>query len=370
MRKTWSLLMAFCLVAVAAGCEGPVGPQGPAGSAGAAGPAGPAGPAGANGKDANASCTQCHVGDEALYAKQLQYQNSQHYNGTNYTNRNSGICSLCHTSQGFRDRVENGNVVGLTVNDPAPQNCRTCHKIHTTYTSADYARTVTKPVALWANPGTTVDFGAHAGNLCATCHQSRPFSPMPVIGGDPVVVTSSRFGAHYSPVAQVLGGVGAYAFSGSANITGGPFTHGDPAYNPKSCATCHMATAIGRGLDIQAGGHTWKMSYEYNGSETDNVAGCNSTGCHKTVEDFDHWSVRAEIDQLMNDLADELVRIGIKTADSEVTHPRNKTGTWPADVAAAFLNLQIFAEDKSHGLHNPPYVRNVLKNSIAVMKTY
>jgi hypothetical protein len=297
----------------------------------------------------------------------MQYRNSLHYLGGQYLRRTSTTCSACHTSQGFLDRIATGSMVASAeIIDPAPQNCRTCHQIHKTYTGADYALTSTAPVALWATPGVTVDIGAQSGNLCVQCHQGRP-TTLPELGSEPFAFNRNNF--HHSPVGQVLGGVGAFEFSGSASIAGGSFTHGDPEYNPGSCATCHMATATGRGLDMQSGGHTWKMSYEYNGSEYDNVTGCNSTGCHKTVEDFEHWGVQEEVADLMADLSAELFRLGIKTsADPESVSSR--AGTFPADVAAAMMNFQMFQEDKSHGIHNPPYVRNVLKNSIQKMKTY
>ena len=356
------MLTAALLVAVAAGCEGPTGPAGPAGTAGAAGPAGPAGPAGANGKDANATCTQCHAGDVKLYAKQIQYATSGHATMPDFE-RNGTSCAICHTHQGFLERLPtNAYETAEPVSDPAPQNCRTCHQIHSTYTSADYKLTATTAFPLYQGDE-TIDLGARAGNLCARCHQARKISPLPVIGGDPVKVTSSRYGTHHSPVAQVIAGTGLFEFSGSADIAGGPFTHGDPEYNPGVCAGCHMAEAFG----AQSGGHTLWMSYEYHGSEVENVAGCNAVGCHKTVEDFDHWNVRPEIKGLLKELDAELTRLGIRKGGDDYYAV---AGTYPADVAAAFLNWQIISEDKSGGLHNPPYARNVLKNSLAKMKTY
>jgi hypothetical protein len=362
MRRSWSLLTAALLVAVAAGCEGPVGPQGPAGTAGAAGPAGPAGSAGAAGKDANATCTQCHAGDVKLYAKQIQYATSGHATLPDFE-RNDAGCAICHTHQGFLERLPtNAYTAAAKVDDPAPPNCRTCHKIHTTYTSADYALTATSAFPLYQG-GETIDLGGQAGNLCARCHQARTISPLPVMGGADVKVTSSRYGTHHSPVAQIVAGTGLFEFSGSATITGGSFTHGDPEYNAGVCAGCHMAEAFG----TQSGGHSLWMAYEYHGSEVENVAGCNATGCHKTVEDFDHWNVRPEIKQLLKDLDTELTRLGIRKGGNDFYAV---AGTYPADVAAAFINWQTISEDKSGGLHNPPYVRNVLKNSLQKMKTY
>jgi len=361
-RHRW-LLTAVLLSGVAvAACEGPIGPTGPAGPAGAAGATGAVGPAGKDGKDAAQTCTQCHTGDVALYAKQLQYETSAHRLGGTFE-RNSTSCAVCHTSQGFVERIATGaTVTAATIDNPAPINCRTCHQIHTTYTAADYALRATAPVKLWAS-NATVDFGPEAGNLCAQCHQGRPVSPAPSVGGADVKITSSRYGFHNSPVAQVLGGVGAFEFSGPASVTKGPFTHGDKEYNPGGCATCHMATAVG----VETGGHTWRVHDEEETASSQNVSGCNQAGCHKTVESFDHWGVQSEIEGLLDDLRDELVRLKIKDpGDNLYAVP----GTYKADIAAAFLNFQLFSSDHSGGLHNPPYVRSVLTNSIAKMKTY
>ncbi|NJD18181.1 MAG: hypothetical protein FIA95_02720 [Gemmatimonadetes bacterium] len=190
---------------------------------------------------------------------------------------------------------------------------------------------------------------------------------MPALGGPNVTVTSSRYGTHHGPVAQILGGVGLFAFSGSSTITGGPHVHGDKAFNPDACGTCHMAAVQG---GAEGGGHTWRMEYELEGTVSQNVVGCNGTGCHRTVESFNHWSVGPEIDALLAQLRTELIRIGIKTPTTDPSDIYAKPGTYPGDVAAAMINYQTITEDKSHGIHNPPYVRNVLKNTIAKMKTY
>ena len=38
---------------------------------------------------------------------------------------------------------------------------------------------------------------------------------MPAVGGPDVTVTSSRYGGHHSPVANILGGKGLFIFAGS-----------------------------------------------------------------------------------------------------------------------------------------------------------
>ena len=47
----------------------------------------------------------------------------------------------------------------------------------------------------------------------------------------------------------------------------------------------------------------------------------------------------------------------------------SKSGTFSGDVAAAFVNWQLISEDKSEGIHNPPYVTKILQNTIEKMNT-
>lgn len=354
MRRRVPVLACGALLALTlAACEGPTGPTGSAGSQGPAGPAGPAGPTGPAGQDANENCTQCHTNNSELLARQIQYQASAHYVNGNFE-RNGASCARCHTNEGFLELVETGTVAA-DVNNPSPPNCRTCHQIHTTYTDTDYALTTTSPVELMFPAGETVDLGPK-GNLCGTCHQARDVSPVPVIGGDDVTITASRYGVHYSPVANIMGGTGLFEFSGSAPVTGGAMAHGR---TDVGCPTCHMATAYGK----QSGGHTLKMAYDYHGSMVDNVAGCLE--CHSAaLEDFSFLGTQATVQAKLDELETLLQAKGILSPGG---HYANK-GTYSADVTAAFLNWFTVLEDKSMGIHNPRYVINVLTNTIETIK--
>jgi hypothetical protein len=289
-----------------------------------------------------------------MYEKQAQYEQSTHLLGGHWE-RNSASCAACHTHQGFIERIATGAMAPASdIATPLPIDCRTCHQIHTTYTDADYALTATAPVTLFntdyeTGDPITVDFGAAAGNLCAQCHQGRPLTArvadgvLPVINGGDVEVTSSRFGLHHGPQAQVVGGVGAYEFPGSRTISGGPNSHGDPASNERMCATCHMAESSS-GLE------------------------CNT--CHNDFEDFTEFgNVPEQIEGLLVQIEQILVDAGFKREMTpgytyDELSVRVNTGVWSANLVAAMLNWQMFAEDRSLGLHNPPYARAVLTNTL------
>lgn len=358
-RSTVLFATALFLLPALTACEGPTGPAGTSGVAGSTGPAGPVGPAGQN---ANENCTQCHTNNTELFAKQVQYGASIHRIGGNFERGNSASCASCHAHEGFADRVAHGmaDESSIAPENPSPINCRTCHQIHTTYTSADYALTTTAPVTLMFGGGT---FDQGDANLCASCHQGRPVTGAPVLGGPDVTITSSRYGVHHGPQSLVLSAQGAYEFTGSKVVPSNPNTHGKSSTNPDGCVSCHMAAAYG----AQAGGHTWNMAYDYHGAERGNYAGCNTSGCHAgDISTFDYEDVQTEVEELLADLAVELKRVGVMRAGDTYA----ATGKFKADLAAAYINWQMFEEDRSLGVHSPRYVVSVLTNTIEKMKTY
>ena len=148
---------------------------------------------------------------------------------------------------------------------------------------------------------TTYDRGI--SNLCANCHHGRTLSPPISADPDTTTLTSNRWGPHHGTQADILLGSGAYVFSGETyrnsphtnQVTGG-------------CPTCHMQSAYG----VQAGGHTFNMTYDSHGTITDLVAGCNSADCHAgALTDFDYEGSQDSVEVLLTALHDNLVTAGI-----------------------------------------------------------
>ncbi len=326
------------------------------------GPAGPAGANGTNGKDGTdgtdgtAGCVQCHDNSQVILAKSLQWEASFHATGGDFE-RNTTDCAPCHTSQGFLETVA-ATVPGearpketaAAIENPAPQNCYTCHEIHATYTPADWTNTTTDPVVLFIN-GTTVDFGK--GNLCANCHQPRVPDPLPVIGGDSVTITSPYWGVHHGPQAGILAGTGGYeigtGYSNSSHTT--VVTDG--------CVTCHMAEAYG----TQAGGHQMGMTYNYHGHTTINTAGCvachDASGINNKIE-----ATQSHVVDLLSQLQTALMNHGAMNETGGII-----PGKMSADVAGALLNYGMVEADGSEGVHNGNYVRTLLQNSINALNS-
>jgi hypothetical protein len=357
MKKLSTLVGLAFFVLLIVGCEGPQGPAGTNGVDGADGADG------ADGINAAETCTDCHVDDTEMYAKQVQYAVSKHRTGGNFE-RGSNVyddtdneCAVCHSHEGFTEFLATGTTSFTPAFDnPTPPNCRTCHEIHTSYTQADWGLTSTSAVTMYFD-GATNDRGS-VGNLCINCHQARPTTPMPTVG-DPgtIAITSSRYGGHYGWQAQVLGGISLFEF-GNTTVAGGPNTHGNTTSNAAVCATCHMAAAFGE----KAGGHTWNMHYMYHGSDTDLIAGCETSGCHSTVTDFDVNGVQTTVEACLTHLGSLLETAGIKQAGLDYVETTNSPFT--NDLAAAWINYYAIVKDHSHGVHNPAYVLDVLEDTI------
>jgi hypothetical protein len=347
MKIKLSILSLFCLVLAfgMVSCEGDQGPVGEVGQVGPTGPEGPEGPEGAGFQD----CAACHQ-SQKIASKVFQWEHSTHATGGNFE-RNQASCAACHTSQGFLDRIASGAMsASMDIEDPLPQNCYTCHQIHSTFTEDDWAFTASDPVTFWAS-GETVDVGK--GNLCINCHQARvesPLLPDPATGGT-VTITSSRYGPHHGAQGMMFTGSGAYQVgTGYTNSA-----HTNLIEN--GCVTCHMATAQG----VETGGHTFNVSNE---DGDINFAACMQ--CHDDTDELENMVVATqdEITALLEELKQKLV-------DRGLLNPANDLAIVPQDFeeheAGALYNYKYVEEDQSLGIHNYKFAKKLLENSIAAL---
>jgi len=365
MRKLSLLMGSFAILVACAliiSCEGP---QGPAGTDGADGSDGAPGADGANAAE---TCTQCHSDDQVIVTKSKQYANSGHNTGhtSGYTNRSFGPsynCAGCHTSQGFLD-----NLVGASNTpyaDVTQPNCYTCHTIHDTYTEADWALTNGgTPVPMSGSAG--VDIGT--GNQCTSCHQStgRYLSVDSLwadfdAGTTTVTIDGSlkRAGVHHGPQYNTLVGLDMFEFTGTETV---PTDHHVLGKVENGCVTCHMNDGFG---DLT--GHSMSMTWEWHGSENYNwPESCNS--CHDPegaiALDAVYASVKAEIDGLLTQLYDLLIIADVIYPEGDSDEFLMKPGVFSTTLTAAHVNYNVVREDRSHGFHNPGYVRAVLTNTI------
>ncbi len=318
------------------------------------GPAGKDGIAGKDGKDGQEQCGACHNSSSVIVARQLQWANSQHATGTSLSYA-SVECAACHTSEGFHETLSSGKEsTAAEIMNPSGQTCRTCHNIHKDFADTDWSLTKTGNVKFRANAA-SFDFGK--GAVCATCHQSRAVNPEIVITNPSATYTiaSSYFGPHYSTAANSFSAIGAIEIPGTEAYAK-TFVHQNVLKN--SCVDCHMGKASG----TTAGGHTMKMST--NDGATDYVAAC--TGCHEGVKNFDFYGTQTETKKLILDLRAKLIEKAAITISDEIDYStdRAKVGTYPVYTVAAIYNYKWAIADRSLGIHNPKYIKAVLKNTI------
>lgn len=339
-RSTVLTVLAGLLVLAAfalAGCAGEEGAEGSAGAQGAPGPQGPegaTGPAGEAMTTTEITCTECHNDSTTLTGKQTAWSESLHGTGEAYARGTSSSCAGCHSGGGFSEMIAAGlNPGSMEAGDPNPtrQDCRTCHAIHTTYTSDDWALETTDPVDLYAFEGVTFDGGK--GNLCANCHQPRRQIAEAVDGM--IEITSTHWGPHHGPQSSMLLGIG-----GAGVTEGSPSTHALMVED--TCVTCHLG---------EGDNHTFEPEVE----------ACQA--CHADAEDLDINGVQTEVQAMLDELEEGLIALGWL---DEEGHPT--VTSIPEDQAAALWNWILVAhEDKSLGVHNPAYTKALLEAGLAAL---
>lgn len=303
-------------------------------------PQGPAGPAGADGKSvdmASLTCTECHNDTALITRHKANWTTSVHGSGgaLAYAGERKD-CAGCHDGATFSQMIAEGkNFSQVESGNAAPthQDCRTCHQIHTTYTSADWALETNAPVVFVIN-GVTFDGGA--GNLCANCHQARRNMPSFKDKADATKYTSTspRFNPHLSVQGDILMGVGGFG------VEGKPGMHYTGVKD--TCVACHMSTDKV---------HTFKPQMS------------NCVTCHTDAKNFDVNGFQTEVKARMEELKKLLTDKGLLDADGAVI-----PGTWDEKTATALWNYGVIEEDASHGVHNPEYVKALLDAAFEALK--
>jgi hypothetical protein len=302
---------------------------------------------GLQGESGTAECIQCHNDNTTILAIDGQWRNSVHFTGGNFE-RNTPPCSGCHTNEGFVARM-NGEDPG-TPENPSPLSCFGCHEPHTNH---NFFLRTTAPVDL--QTGGNFNYGS--GNLCAQCHQAR--TPDPLLVGS-VSITSSRWGPHHGPQADILNGTGAYVFAGQSYRNS---RHNTAVTN--GCPQCHMATPYG----TQAGGHTMNMTYVSHGSEEELLAGCNIEDCHNgALDDFDYLGYQDSVATYLEELYTDLVNVGYVNSSTGLINASSSNPLQLTEAqAGALYNYYLIEADRSGGVHNSKYVVDALKASIAAL---
>ena len=341
------LLFASVIIFLAPSCvkEGPMGPAGADGKNGTNGVDGTAG---------TVTCLACHAGT-TMDQKKAEFAMSEHAVGAVAVASEGGnpSCARCHSSQGFMEYATLGAVAG-TITNPSAWECATCHGLHKTFEAGDYAlRFNAAPVVSNQDATYSFDFKNNS-NLCVNCHQARTAEPVKAsAAGATTFKLSTRIGPHHGPQGNIVAGVGFAEIPGAVAYP----APGSSKHVAGACTGCHMAT-----FTKAQGGHSLIPS----------LAACNT--CHNAADtNYDHNGVQTEIAADLVQLRDLLVTKGLVKGTPNATDPTIITyaavsGTFPMVQAQAAFNYFGLMDDRSEGVHNPPYVRALLLNSIAALQ--
>ena len=294
-----------------------------------------------------ASCMECHGDDDLnIIAITTQWENSVHASGNN-TSRNSASCAKCHTGDGFI-QFANGEDV-TTANNPAVIHCFVCHAPHS---EGNFGLRVTEPQEM--QDGTSADLGM--GNLCTVCHQARRAFATYFNGSS---INSSHWGPHYGTQGDLLNASNGYEYDS--------YTYNETQWHrtqtADGCVDCHVRTG---GQNWVVGGHSFNMSAEIPGAVGEDPTYVITTesceNCHVDFDqnDFDYNGVQTEVETLLEELGTALTAAGLMVDG----HPNSGFMVADPDSAGALWNYLVVEDDRSHGIHNPDYIKDLLQSSI------
>jgi len=285
-------------------------------------------------------CSQCHEsGSHHIYP--TQWKRSGHSRQPEESRQG---CVDCHSGRGFIDNLA-GVPDSLANLSYVPIGCATCHDPHSE-ANPKQVRNVAPYTFL---NGVQADIGL--GNLCIRCHHARTD-----VRTYPATRPGARFSPHYGPQGEMFVGTGGVEYG--RQMRNGPHA----AVIENGCVGCHMAAtpAAGAGLN-KVGSHTFVMADTLGYEHTEVCAPCHgeveSFESFQASGDWDHdgttETVPLELQGMMATITSRLPR-GINVPDTNYTLQQKQ----------AYYNYIFVTQDKSNGMHNAYYARDILQASI------
>ncbi len=365
-----SLMFIQCTTDTIEGQAGANGIDGTNGTNGTNGANGLNGTDGLDGADI-AVCISCHSNNHRDAIYDAYTNESKHANGSSWSYAGVGInrvgCAQCHNNQGFIDFQTVGyvNNEGYTLSQPI--SCTGCHSSHRSFDFAndgnDMAMRTLDPVTLITDAEYTIDIKNESdvfgkSNTCVNCHQPRTSAPEATDGK--YMQTSTHWGPHHGPQSTMLEGITGFEFSPDKFPAAGTGTH----KTNMSCVACHMSTV--------EEGHSWEpASYD--------SATCIT--CHGAKSEVTGFATgMAELAELLENAVGQAIerdadRVWQPVFEADGTTPvevigivhdgHPAVGLFDIQIANAAYNYLYMLEDKSEGVHNPNYAKELIRQSIA-----
>ena len=277
---------------------------------------------------------------------------------------NGGTCLQCHEGRTAEARFGGSSVyVEATSSTPMLIGCTTCHNPHGSSNTHELRESITVRDTM---------------NLCIQCHKRNS-----------VPDTANTRGPH-SPQGPTFLGTSGWRPAGFTWDSSNVATHSNPSANPTLCATCHVAT-----LDVNNG--AGKLAWHYTGHSffaipcvdstgidstnscavsQRSFAACAASGCHSSGDAARglYESLDAELQYFANTLWNDVNGDGkIDSGDTglltQVAATEFKRDSIITVAEGALFNVQLLSSDRSHGVHNPPYLKALLIASIQAVQS-
>lgn len=266
-------------------------------------------------------------------------------------------CGVCHSGDFRQEYFVEGNkdtpdefLFGVDPEDMNGTVCATCHDPHRKTGNAFGAEEghdiqLRYPQVAFPLPSDSVEdvTNPERFNLCGQCHHSR--------GRD---WTATSRGPHGSVQANMYAGEMPIPEGMESLVANERTVH---AFVPKQCSTCHMQHKAFESEDDPAHtGHRFAVV---------DTVGCSTTGCHPSPEGAaaDNTALQGEVTAALADIA---TRLG------DVSTWEYSSGGGPDADGQALLSDEIkqirflyhyIDSDGSLGVHNPEYVRAILRKA-------
>ena len=312
------------------------------------------------------SCLTCHSDASNMLARpQAQWENSRHANGdlidvtTEINGKPFSIneCGAqCHSHEKFVSDVDS---VSVAIDKLSPITCFTCHKPH----SGPYGTWSIDSLRGWDTYVRLADGSAYQmgkSNSCAHCHQATGEPPLAAVGVDSVQLPAT-WGPHWSPQADVVGGTGGHRFKDST-FEG---RHQFLMKTQHGCVKCHFGT--GQGTHFAE--HTFRLEDTVTNQQFS--GNCNQAGCHTGVSatkietDFYDFPILDSIAGYADSL-ETLLRSRNILDSTDATGLAFYPDSWVRVTEAQVLfNYLMYRFDGSRGIHNPEYMKFLLRQSVA-----
>lgn len=296
------------------------------------------------------NCSDCHSGIDA-HISNISSLPVIDYRGD--------TCATCHEDQHAQWAVSPHAQIPLDLfpQDPRIMECMKCHQASgfvAVLSSGDDFKQA------WAPP----PISEPEAVTCTACHSPHQSDQSQLLRLPKGELCSQCHGGKWQNL--VLTGTGGYHYNDYSVFTDHPHDSGD------RCVTCHMGKTQGV---PSLGGHTFSM--RDTAGDSFNTAACIS--CHGETEDYNIAGKQQEVQSLLTELQGALEERnnGILPGNEPGTcNQCHRGGTLPFDndpdliLGNAYENYKLSARDKSLGVHNSPFVLQLLKETLAEVKNY